>query len=67
MMADLLRQSTAAHERQFSEAGLVVLQERHNRLQKLAITDDLTGLYNGRYFRHFLSRIMDISRQRQSR
>jgi GGDEF domain-containing protein len=35
------------------------LQDRHNRLQKLAITDDLTGVYNGRYFRHFLSRIID--------
>ncbi len=38
---------------------IVALQERHNRLQKLAITDDLTGLYNGRYFRHFLNRIID--------
>jgi two-component system, cell cycle response regulator len=35
------------------------LQERHNRLQKLAITDELTGLYNARYFRHFLSRIIE--------
>jgi GGDEF domain-containing protein len=39
------------------------LQERHNRLQKLAITDDLTGLYNGRYFRHFLSRIVEKARE----
>jgi GGDEF domain-containing protein len=38
------------------------LQERHNRLQKLAITDELTGLYNGRYFRHFLNRIVDRAR-----
>jgi GGDEF domain-containing protein len=38
------------------------LQERHNRLQKLAITDDLTGLYNGRYFRHFLKGIIDKAR-----
>lgn len=35
------------------------LQDRHNRLQKLAITDDLTGLYNGRYFKHFLTRILE--------
>ncbi|MCC7351701.1 MAG: diguanylate cyclase [Phycisphaerales bacterium] len=35
------------------------LQERHGRLQKLAITDDLTGLYNGRYFKHFLTRILE--------
>ncbi len=38
------------------------LQDRHNRLQKLAITDELTGLYNGRYFRHFLNRIVDKAR-----
>jgi len=38
------------------------LQDRHNRLQKLAITDDLTGLYNGRYFRHFLNRIVEKAR-----
>jgi len=31
-------------------------------LQKLAITDELTGLYNGRYFRHFLTRIIDKAR-----
>jgi GGDEF domain-containing protein len=38
---------------------LAALQERHAQLQRLAITDDLTGLYNGRYFRHFLSKILD--------
>jgi len=42
-----------------SFAKLIALQERHNRLQKLAITDELTGLYNARYFRHFLTRIVD--------
>jgi PleD family two-component response regulator len=40
------------------------LQERHNRLQKLAITDELTGLYNARYFRHFLSRIIERARSK---
>lgn len=45
-----------------SFAKLIALQERHNRLQKLAITDELTGLYNARYFRHFLSRIVDRAR-----
>ena len=30
--------------------------------QKLAITDELTGIYNGRYFRHFLSRIIEKAR-----
>lgn len=39
------------------------LQDRHNRLQRLAITDDLTGLYNARYFRHFLTRIVDRARR----
>lgn len=41
---------------------LVGLQDRHNGLQKLAITDELTGLYNARYFRHFLARIIDKAR-----
>ncbi len=41
---------------------VVGLQDRHNRLQKLAITDELTGLYNGRYFRHFLTRILEKAR-----
>lgn len=39
------------------------LQDRHNRLQKLAISDELTGLYNARYFRHFLSLIIERSRK----
>jgi GGDEF domain-containing protein len=41
---------------------LVLLQQRHSQLQKLAITDDLTGVYNGRYFRHFLAKIIDKAR-----
>ncbi len=41
---------------------LASLQDRHNRLQKLAITDELTGLYNARYFRHFLARIIERGR-----
>ena len=38
------------------------LQDRHNRLQKLAITDQLTGVYNRRYFEHFLTRILEKAR-----
>jgi PleD family two-component response regulator len=38
------------------------LQDRHNRLQKLAITDQLTGVYNRRYFEHFLVRILEKAR-----
>ena len=41
---------------------VVGLQDRHNGLQKLAITDELTGLYNARYFRHFLARIIEKAR-----
>ena len=41
---------------------LATLQDRHNGLQKLAITDELTGLYNGRYFRHYLERIIAKAR-----
>ena len=41
---------------------LANLQDRHNRMQQMAITDEMTGLYNGRYFRHFLSRIIEKAR-----
>ncbi|HEV8290432.1 MAG TPA: GGDEF domain-containing protein [Tepidisphaeraceae bacterium] len=40
------------------------LQVRLNRLQKLAITDDLTGLYNARYCKHVLSGIIDRARSK---
>ena len=36
-----------------------VIQDRHNRLQKLAISDDLTGISNARYFRHFLTKLLE--------
>ncbi len=39
------------------------LAARHQRLQQAVITDDLTGLANGRYFRHFLSRILTRARE----
>jgi two-component system, cell cycle response regulator len=41
---------------------IATLEDRHVRLQKLAITDDLTGLYNARYFRHFLTAIVEKAR-----
>jgi GGDEF domain-containing protein len=41
------------------------LETRHNKLQRLAITDDLTGVFNGRYFNHFLNRIIDKARVRR--
>ena len=40
-------------------AKVAALEDRHVRLQKLAITDDLTGLYNSRYFKHFLGAIIE--------
>ncbi len=47
-------------------AGKVqTLRDRQASLQKLAITDELTGLYNARYFRHFLTRIVDLSRSKR--
>ena len=42
---------------------LAALQDRHTRLQQLAITDELTGLANSRYFHHFLARVMDRAKQ----
>jgi PleD family two-component response regulator len=44
---------------------LLNLEDRHNRLQRLAISDDLTGLYNGRYFRVFLAQILEKARIRR--
>ncbi len=38
---------------------IAALEDRHVRLQKLAITDDLSGLYNSRYFKHFLGAIIE--------
>jgi len=39
------------------------IDERQTRLQKLAITDDLTQVYNVRYFKHFLARILEKAKQ----
>ena len=39
-------------------AKAAAIQHRSTRLQKLAFTDDLTGLYNCRYFKHFLGRTL---------
>lgn len=47
-------------------ARVLELQDRHQRLQKLAITDDLTGLYNCRYFKHFLERVLERARQQMA-
>jgi GGDEF domain-containing protein len=39
------------------------LQDRHNKFQKLIVTDELTKAYNRRYFRIFLSKIIDRAKQ----
>jgi PleD family two-component response regulator len=46
-------------------AKLQLLHERNAGLQRLAITDDLTGLANGRYFRQFLTNIVEKARIRR--
>jgi diguanylate cyclase (GGDEF)-like protein len=44
---------------------VAVLEERHGLMQKLAITDELTGLYNARYFNHFLTRILEKAKAKR--
>jgi GGDEF domain-containing protein/DNA-binding response OmpR family regulator len=43
-------------------AKVQVIHERNSGLQRLATTDDLTGIANGRYFRHFLNQIVEKAR-----
>jgi len=43
-------------------ARVRVLHDRNIGLQRLATTDDLTGLANGRYFRQFLAKIVERAR-----
>ena len=44
---------------------VAMIEERHALMQKLAITDDLTGLYNCRYFNHFLRGILEKAKARR--
>jgi two-component system, cell cycle response regulator len=44
-------------------AKAAAIQHRQSRLQKLAFTDDLTGLFNCRYFKHFLGRTLTEARK----
>src|SRR5690606_8636050 len=43
-------------------AKVAELDSRHRQLQRLALTDDLTGCYNRRYLRHFLEKIIAKAR-----
>lgn len=45
---------------------LQALEEQHRALQKLAITDDLTGLYNGRFFKYTLAKLIERARAQRS-
>jgi len=38
------------------------IDQRHARLQRMAVTDELTGARNARFFRHFLSQIIEKAR-----
>jgi len=48
-------------------AGYLVLQRRSDQLRSLAITDELTGAYNRRYFNRFASALLDKARQQHFR
>jgi GGDEF domain-containing protein len=43
-------------------AKLAAVQDRHNTLHRAAITDDLTGVFNARYFRVFLTGLLEKAR-----
>jgi PleD family two-component response regulator len=41
------------------------LREHHAMLERAAITDDLTGLFNGRYFKRFLAKIISKAHEKR--
>ena len=47
-------------------AKISLVEERNVHLQRLATTDELTGLNNGRFFRHKLRRIIEVAKERRS-
>ena len=57
------RHSLASLSSLFSK--LATVQETHRALQRLVMTDELTGVYNGRYFKHFLNKICEKALSRQ--
>jgi len=44
---------------------LDALKDRHYTLERAATTDDLTGLYNSRYFRFILSRLVKTAHEKR--
>jgi GGDEF domain-containing protein len=45
---------------------LQALEDQHRTMHRLAITDDLTGLYNGRFFRFMLAKLIEQAKPRYS-
>jgi GGDEF domain-containing protein len=41
---------------------LQALEDQHRSLQRLAITDDLTGIHNGRFFKYMLAKLIERAR-----
>ena len=48
-------------------AALLTLARRHDQLRSLAITDELSGAYNRRYFTRFMSGLLERARQNRFR
>lgn len=44
---------------------VAALEDRHNRLTKLATTDQLTNVANRRFFEHFLAKLLDKARAKR--
>ena len=45
---------------------LQALEDQYRTLYRLTVTDDLTGLYNGRYFRTMLAKLIELAKSRYS-
>ncbi len=64
--------STTGEEGALAQAArwlgaLLALAQRHEQLRGLAITDELSGAYNRRYFMTYMNALLDRSREKRSR
>ena len=48
-------------------ASMLAVAQRYEQLRSLAITDELSGAYNRRYFKKFMSGLLEKSRENQTR
>ena len=48
-------------------AGMLNLSRKYEQLRSLAITDELSGAYNRRYFMKFMSGLLDQAKDKRSR